>query len=64
MRCPNCENDYTKVKETRTVEEWPRWTKRRRVCLECDTQFWSVEMPMEDLDQLQGEEDGELRLVS
>jgi transcriptional regulator NrdR family protein len=56
MNCPECGYDYTKVKETRLVEEYPRWTKRRRVCPECNNQFWSVEMPMVDLDNLQGEE--------
>ena len=61
MNCPNCGHHYTKVKETRLVEDYPRWTKRRRVCFECDIQFWSVEMPIEDLDKLQGEED-ELRV--
>ena len=59
MNCPSCDNDYTKVKETRLVEDYPRWIKRRRVCLKCDTQFWSVELPMEDLATLQ-EEDREL----
>jgi transcriptional regulator NrdR family protein len=38
------------------VEDYPRWTKRRRVCPECDTQFWSVELPMEDLATLQEDE--------
>ncbi len=57
MNCPNCDNTYTKVKETRLVEEYSRWTKRRRACPECDTQFWSVEMPMEDLDKLQEDDD-------
>ena len=59
MNCPSCDNDYTKVKETRLVEDYPRWIKRRRVFLKCDTQFWSVELPMEDLATLQ-EEDREL----
>jgi hypothetical protein len=39
------------------VIEYPRWTKRRRVCLDCDHHFWSVEMPMSDLNTLQGEDD-------
>lgn len=49
MNCPNCEHDYTKVKETRLIEEHPRWSKRRRVCPECNYQFWTVEMPAEDV---------------
>jgi transcriptional regulator NrdR family protein len=57
MNCPECEHTYTKVKETRLVIEYPRWTKRRRVCLDCDHHFWSVEMPMSDLNTLQGEDD-------
>lgn len=56
MNCPECEHEYTKVKETRMVVEYTRWTKRRRVCLECGHQFWTVEMPMSDLNNLQGED--------
>jgi transcriptional regulator NrdR family protein len=56
VNCPECEYEYTKVKETRLVVGFPRWTKRRRVCPQCNNQFWSVEMPIADLDNLQGEE--------
>jgi len=56
MNCPECEHEYTKVKETRMVVEYTRWTKRRRVCLECGHQFWTVEIPMSDLNNLQGED--------
>jgi transcriptional regulator NrdR family protein len=56
MNCPECEHEYTKVKETRLVVGFPRWTKRRRVCPQCNNQFWSVELPTADLDNLQGEE--------
>jgi len=38
------------------VVEYTRWTKRRRVCLKCGHQFWTVEMPMSDLNNLQGED--------
>jgi len=39
----------TEVEETRVIEENPRWTKRRRVCKNCDHTFWTVEMPAEDV---------------
>jgi transcriptional regulator NrdR family protein len=49
MNCANCNHDYTKVKETRVIPEQPRWSKRRRLCLECGHQFWTIEMPAEDV---------------
>jgi transcriptional regulator NrdR family protein len=49
VNCPSCEHHYTKVKETRVIEEQPRWSKRRRVCPECDHMFWTIEMPAEDV---------------
>jgi transcriptional regulator NrdR family protein len=50
MNCPNCQHNYTKVFETRTLPEQPRWTKRRRLCPQCQTQFFSIELPATDLD--------------
>lgn len=49
MKCPNCNNEYTRVKETRVIEENPQWVKRRRMCPNCEHQFWTVEMPAEDV---------------
>ena len=49
MNCPSCEHNYTKVKETRVIEEQPRWSKRRRICPECGYHFWTIEMPAEDV---------------
>lgn len=49
MNCPNCENPITRVKETRVIAEQPRWSKRRRVCTECEHMFWTVELPADDL---------------
>jgi transcriptional regulator NrdR family protein len=57
MNCPNCEHDYTKVKETRVMLEQPRWSKRRRHCLNCDNQFWTVELPVEDLSMEESNEE-------
>jgi transcriptional regulator NrdR family protein len=48
MKCLNCE-EKTEVAETRVVAENPRWTKRRRVCKQCDFKLWTVEMPAEDV---------------
>jgi transcriptional regulator NrdR family protein len=48
MKCPNCQ-EKTEVAETRVIEENPRWTKRRRVCKQCDFKLWTVEMPAEDV---------------
>ena len=56
MKCPQCEHHYTKVKETRVIDEHPRWSKRRRVCPECEYQFWTVEMPAEDVNVKEGGE--------
>jgi transcriptional regulator NrdR family protein len=39
----------THIKETRVIEENPRWTKRRRVCKNCGFRLWTVEMPAEDV---------------
>jgi transcriptional regulator NrdR family protein len=49
MKCPNCNNEYTRVKETRVIDENPQWSKRRRICPNCEHQFWTVEMPAEDV---------------
>lgn len=49
MNCPNCEHHYTKVLETRLVLEQTRWTKRKRVCFECDHRFFTLEMPADDV---------------
>lgn len=49
MNCPNCEHTYTKVLETRVFVEQPRWTRRQRVCFNCQQRFFTMEMPMEDV---------------
>lgn len=59
MNCPECGNTYTKVKDTRLMEEQTRWTKRRRYCFECETTFWTIELPAEDLDISSGEDEDE-----
>ena len=56
MNCLNCDHNYTKVKETRVMPEQVRWSKRRRVCPECLYQFWTVEMPVEDMSIEEDEE--------
>jgi transcriptional regulator NrdR family protein len=48
MKCHNCESK-TEVEETRVLFENPRWTKRRRVCKNCGSRLWTVEMPAEDV---------------
>jgi transcriptional regulator NrdR family protein len=48
MKCHNCQAK-TEIKETRVIEENPRWTKRRRVCNNCGFRLWTVEMPAEDV---------------
>ena len=60
MNCPTCEHHSTKVKETRVRPEQPRWNKRRRVCFECEHQFWSIEMPAEDVQIGEAEQEYEL----
>jgi transcriptional regulator NrdR family protein len=50
MNCPNCQHNYTKVLETRTLPEQPRWTKRQRLCTECQIRFFTIEMPASDWD--------------
>jgi transcriptional regulator NrdR family protein len=42
MNCPDCQTK-TEVAETRTIEENPRWTKRRRVCKNCGLKLWTIE---------------------
>jgi transcriptional regulator NrdR family protein len=48
MNCPDCQTK-TEVAETRTIEENPRWIKRRRVCKNCGLKLWTVEMPADDV---------------
>ena len=48
MKCLNCQHK-TEVEETRVIVENPRWIKRRRLCRNCTNQFWTVEMPAEDV---------------
>lgn len=48
MNCPSCQHTYTKVLETRLLLEQPRWTKRQRLCTECQTRFFTIEMPATD----------------
>jgi transcriptional regulator NrdR family protein len=47
--CPYCDHTYTKVLETRVMPQQTRWTKRQRVCFNCTTRFFTLEMPMEDV---------------
>lgn len=43
MKCPFCENNTTKVLETRETE--PDITRRRRECSECKERFTTYEQP-------------------
>jgi len=49
MNCPECTHTYTKVLETRIFLEQYRWTKRKRVCFNCNHRFFTLEMPVEDV---------------
>jgi transcriptional regulator NrdR family protein len=49
MNCLNCGHTYTKVLDTRIFQEQARWMKRRRKCIECGHIFFTLEMPVEDV---------------
>ena len=54
MKCIFCGYQRTKILETRFLSrDHPQWIKRRRQCLTavtCGRKFWTVELPIEDLD--------------
>lgn len=62
MRCPNCQNEDTKVLDSRPVEEGSA-IRRRRECEKCDFRFSTYE-EMEILDLYVLKKDGRKELYS
>lgn len=62
MRCPNCQNDETKVLDSRPVEEGTA-IRRRRECDKCEFRFSTYE-EMEILDLTVEKQDGRREVYS
>jgi len=53
--CVGCGEDGSRVLETRMGDEG--WRRRRRLC-RCGEEFWTVEVPVVNLEIKEGDEDG------
>lgn len=52
-KCPECDADDSKVKETR-FNDAGYWRARRRQCKQCECSFWTLEVPENYLAYHQG----------
>jgi len=54
--CPHCDHEKSKVIETRRYKDYENWTYRLRRCLLCKQTFKTVEMCLNQLQQMLSEE--------